>query len=108
MPPYIELNEINNTITDIITYPLTADYYFYAKILAGIYFIIGAVLFIEENERTGRSNYLSAMAISSFICIILAFAGSVAGIITAKIFVIVLVLGGLQLGIWFMTKQQGQ
>lgn len=101
---YPELNVSASGITDILTYPLTGDYYFYGKILVGLYFILVSVLFIEENERTGRSSFLSAMAIASFAVIIIAFAGSLAGIITSEIFILTVVLGGIQIGIWFFIK----
>jgi uncharacterized membrane protein YjjP (DUF1212 family) len=103
---YTELSGVNSsTIEGILTYPLTGDYYFYAKILFGLFTIFTLTLYFEEKARLGRSNFFSCMAISSIGIIVIAFAGSLIGIITNDILIISLVLTGILVVVWMLTSE---
>jgi uncharacterized membrane protein len=91
------------TLTGILKYPLTCDYYFYLKIIAGLFIIISATLFFEERKRVGRGDILSAMGISSIAIIFIALLGSIIGILTAELFIITLVVCIVFIVIWILS-----
>ena len=94
----------NMSITDFLTYPLTGDYYFYAKIMFGLWIILTSILFFEERDRLRQANLLSNMAVSSLAIIILSFIGSLFGIITNDILVSIVVLGCINIFVWFIRS----
>lgn len=100
---YIGLESLNDTsVAGIMSFPLTGDYYFYAKILFGIWLIIGLGFFFEEKKRLGKGNMLSSLAVSSLAIIVLAVIGSLFDIITQEVFVSTIVLGLIFIFIWFV------
>lgn len=103
---YTDLSGINgSTIEGILTFPLTGDYYFYGKILLALFTIFTLILYFEEKARVGRSNFFSCMAISSIGVIVIAFAGSLVGMITGDILIINLVLTCILVVIWMLTTE---
>lgn len=91
---------------DILTYPLTGDFYFWAKILFGIWVVLGLSTFFEERLRLGKGNFLSSFAVSSIAVIVLALIGSLFEIVTGEVFVATLVLGILFIFIWFIKSRR--
>ncbi len=100
---YTGLESLNDTsVAGIMSFPLSGDYYFYAKILFGIWLIIALGFFFEEKKRLGRGNMLSSLAVSSLAVIVLAVIGSLFDIITQEVFVSTIVLGLIFIFIWFV------
>lgn len=101
--PYLGLESLKDTsVAGIMSFPLTGDYYFYAKILFGIWLILGLGFFFEEKKRLGKGNMLSSLAVASFATIVLAVIGSLFDIVTKEIFVSTIVLGVIFIFIWFI------
>ena len=100
---YLGLESLNDTsVAGIMGFPLTGDYYFYAKILFGIWLIIGLGFFFEERKRLGKGNMLSSFAVASLAVIVLASIGSLFDIVTGEVFVSTIVLGLISIFIWFI------
>ena len=106
MPPYLGIEEANVTdIESFLVYPLIQDYYFYSKILLGLFVIFTLSLYFEEKYRKGDANFFSCAAVGSISVIVLAFMGSLFGMITADILTLTIVLGAVIIGIWFLTTE---
>lgn len=58
-----------STVADILGYPSSCDYYFYAKFLAAIFIILTFTLFNKEKESYIRSDMISCMGVSSLAVI---------------------------------------
>jgi len=102
---YTELDPVVNAgIDGFLKYPLTGDYYFYGKILLGLWVIITLTLYFEEKSRIGRSNFLSCLAVGGIGIIILAVIGSLFGIITNDILILTFVICGIFLVLWLLTS----
>ena len=100
---YLGLESLNDTsVAGIMSFPLSGDYYFYAKILFGIWLIIGLGFFFEEKKRLGKGNMLSSLAVSSLATIVLAVIGSLFDIVTQEVLVSTIVLGSIFIFIWFV------
>ena len=97
------LEEVNSTsVEGILTYPLTGDFYFWAKIFFGLWIVLGFSTFFEERKRLGTANIFSSFAVSSIAVIIMAFIGSLFDIVTGEVFVSILVLGCLFIFVWYV------
>ncbi len=103
---FTKLEDLNKTnIEDILSYPLTGDFWFWGEILLAIFIIITLFTFFEERERLGKGNLLSSLAIASVVTIVLSFIGSLFKIVTKEIFLITLVLGIVLIFIWFIKGE---
>lgn len=97
------------TLTDqgiqgLMTYPLSCDGFFYAKILFAIWTILGLGTFFEERLRKGEGNILSSFAISSLAIIVIATVGSMLGLVTEGILTLTFVFGLIFIAIWYFKK----
>jgi len=100
---FIGLEDINITdVSQILAYPLTGDYFFWAKLLFAIFVIISLGTFFEEKKRLGKGNMLSSLAIGSIATIVLSFMGSLFNVVTGDIFTTILILGGVLIFIWYI------
>ncbi len=103
---FTKLEDLNITgIEDVLSFPLTGDFWFWGKILLAIFTIITFFTFFEERERLGRGNLLSSLAVASLITIVLSFVGSLFKIVTQEIFLIILVLGIVLIFIWYINEK---
>lgn len=98
-------NVSTNSTQDLLKFPLSGNSWFYALILVGIWLILALNLFFREKERLGVSNFLSSMAVSSFAIVLVAFLGSLVGIITTKVLGIFIALAIIIIGIWFFSDR---
>jgi len=92
------------TITTLLQFPLSCDYFFYLKIYAALWVIFTLTLFYEERLRIGKSDFISSCGVSSIATIFMALIGTMIGIVTNDIFIIILVFGGVFIGIWFLKE----
>ena len=97
-------------IADLMVYPTSCDYYFYAYIFGGIFIILTLVLFFKEQERYTKPDVISCMGISSIVIIFLAMIGTLiknsVGIpmVQQDIFLYIIAFGVIFIGIWFFKK----
>jgi hypothetical protein len=102
---WTQLEEFSiTTASDFLKFPLTGDYYFYLKIMVGIFLLLTLGIFFEEKKRVGYSNFLSCMAIGAISIIALGLLGNLAGFITLDIFVYILIFGIGVIVTWFFTS----
>ncbi len=101
--PFQTLEGTNATsIEEILSFPLTGDFWFWGAILLAIFAIITLSTFFEERDRLGKGNFLSSLAVASVITIILSFIGTLFKIVTKEIFLIIIVFGIIFIVIWFV------
>lgn len=103
--PLTGLEDLNITTADqILTFPLIDAPYFWGTILFFLFWIFTFLTYFEEKDRVGRANFLSSLAVSSLVIIVLAFAGSLFGAITNEIMGIILTVGLIIIFVWFIKK----
>lgn len=90
-------------IDGFLKYPLSCDYYFYLKIMIGLWVILGSLLYYEERRRVSKANILSSLAISGIAILFIAVVGSLIGIITSDILIILMILVLIPVVIWILT-----
>ena len=102
--PFTGLEALNESGVDgILSFPLTGDFYFWAKILFGIWFIIASGFYFEERKRLGKGNMLASAAVASFAVIVLAVMGSlVGGMIGSEVLLSTIVLGLIFIFVWYI------
>lgn len=95
---------LNEGISGILAFPTTCDYYFYSKIMAGIWIILTFILYHKEKENIIKPDVLSCMAISSIAVIFISLTGTLLGIIQSDIFIEIFVMGMIFIAIWMFKK----
>ncbi len=105
MVNYPDLGDLseNATIGDFMAFPNSAYPYFWVWIIGALWLIISFSIYFSEKERIGKSNVLSAMAVSSFACILLSTIGTLLGIISLEIMIYILIFGLLIIVVWFFS-----
>ncbi len=105
MVNYPDLGDLseNATIGDLMAFPNSVYPYYWAWIIGAIWIIITLSIYFTEKERVGKTNILSALAVSSFACILLSTLGTLFGIISLEIMIYVLILGLLLIVVWFFS-----
>lgn len=94
----------NSTIVDLMSYPTICDPYFFVKILSAFWVILVSVLFYYDQERTGKGDMLSSMAIASFAIIFLASIGTLVGFFSNTVFIQFLVVNMIIIVFWFFRN----
>lgn len=90
----------DRSLTGILSFPTTCDYYFYAKIIGAFFIILSTILYFKERERAVRADMLSCMGISAIATIFISLIGTFIGIIEQKIFIQIFVFGMIFIAIW--------
>lgn len=91
-------------ILDLLRYPTTCDYYFYAKIMFGLWFILTFGVFKIEEKRIGKSDFLSAAGVSALAIIFLSIIGSLLTIIQSDVLVKIMIAGGVFVFLWLIKR----
>lgn len=107
MVEYPDLSSLSNNsgIEDLMALPNASFPWFWVTILAGIFLILTLSLYYREKEERARGSLLSAAAVSSLACIVLAVIGSLFGLFTLETLVPVIVFGILIIAVWFMSAR---
>ena len=92
------------TLTTILAYPTSCDYYFYAKILGAIFIIVALILYETEKEKFVKPDAISCLGVSALAVIFLALLGTLVGIIQVDIFIETFVIGMIFIVIWMFKK----
>ncbi len=93
----------NSTIGNFLALPNASYPYFWAWIIAGIWFIIASTLYFKEKEKIGKGRLLSAMSVSCFAILMLSTIGTILGIISLEIMIYILVFSMFIIGVWFFS-----
>ena len=107
MVNYADLGNLseNATIGDFMAFPNNAYAYFWAWIIGAIWIIIAMTIYFNEKERVGKADIFSALAVSSFACIILSALGTLLGVISNTIMIYILVFGLLIIVVWIFASR---
>ncbi len=95
---------IDNSITGILAYPTSCDYYFYAKIMAAIFIILAIILYRIDEDKFIKSDMISALGVSAIATIFLSLLGTLIKIIQPDIFILIFVIGMIFVVIWFLKR----
>ena len=103
---YPDLSSLGNNsdIGGLFSLPNSVYPFFWALILAGIFFIIALSGYFREKSINGRGNLLKTMAVASFATIVLAGMGSVIGFVTVEILVPTIVFGCMIIAAWIFSN----
>lgn len=97
-------------LADLLVYPTSCDYYFYAKIFFGIFIILTLILYFKEQERFTKPDVISCLGVSSIVILFLAMIGTLitnsVGIpmIQQDIFMYIIAFSVIFIGVWFFKK----
>lgn len=95
---------IDNSITGILAFPTSCDYYFYAKIMFAFFVIIAFGVSRAERDNLGKSDMISAMGISAIATIFIALIGTLISIIQPDVFIGIFVVGIVFIVIWLLKN----
>jgi len=95
---------VDNSITGILAFPTSCDYYFYAKIMFAFFIILSLILYQRDKDKFLKSDMISAMGVSSIATIFVALLGTFLKIIQPDIFILVFVIGMILIVIWLLKK----
>ena len=95
---------IDSSITGILAYPNTCDYYFYAKIMGAFFIILSLSLYYKDKERLTKSDMISCLGVSAIATIFVSLIGTFIKIIPSDIFIKIFVVGMIFIVIWVFKK----
>lgn len=100
-----------STLGDLLTFPLTCDYYFWAKIYGALFIIFTFILYYAERQRVVKADIISILGVVSIAMIFLATIGSLIentsgtiAMISQDIFIYILIIGIIFISIWFFKQ----
>ena len=95
---------IDNSITGILAFPTSCDYYFYAKIMFAFFVVLAFGVFKYEEDKLLRSDMISAMGVSAIATIFIALIGTMISVIQPDVFIGIFVVGIVFIVIWLLKK----
>lgn len=93
-------NYVNGTLSDIMAYPTTCDFHFWAKIMVGIFIILTAILYINDRRRELKVDLISNAGVSAIAVLVLSVIGTLLTIIQPEVFLEILVGSLIIIAIW--------
>ncbi len=95
---------VDNSITGILAFPTSCDYYFYAKIMFAFWLIVAFALYRADKDRFIKSDFVSAMGVSAVVTIFVSLIGTTLKIIQPDIFISIFVIGMIFIVFWLLKK----
>lgn len=96
---------INAGISGIMAYPNSCDYFFWLKILVGIFVILSFILYNRDRDKLQKPDMVSSMGVSALATIFLTLVLSLLpGVIQTDVFIEILVGGMVFVVIWLLKK----
>ena len=107
MVDYPDLSSLNSEsgIAGLMALPNASYPYFWAWILGGIWSIMVLTMYFKETEKIGKAKILSSMSVACLAILLLSTIGSVLGIVSVEIMVVILVFSLMIIGIWFFSTK---
>lgn len=93
-------------IADLLVYPTSCDYFFWAKILGGLFILFAILIYFSEKKILAKPDMISSMGVSSLAVFVLALIGtmieSTGGypMVQQDIFIYVFAFTIIFVGIW--------
>jgi len=97
-------NLIDNSITGILAFPTSCDYYFYAKIMGAFFIILSLILYNNDKSRYLKSDLISSMGVSAIATIFISLIGTLINVIQSDIFILIFVIGMIFIVLWLLKK----
>ncbi len=94
----------DNTIIGLLTFPLTCDYYFYAKIMAAFFVVVSLGFYYADKDRFIKADMISSMGVGAIATIFVSLMGTTLEIIQPDIFITIFVLCMIFIVIWLLKK----
>ena len=95
---------IDNSITGILAFPTSCDYYFYGKIMFAFFIIIAFALYKLDKDKFIKSDFVAAMGVSAIATIVVSLFGTLLKIIQPDVFILIFVLGIIFIVTWLIKK----
>lgn len=95
---------VDNSITGILAFPTSCDYYFYAKIMGTFFVVLSMILYNREKDKFIKSDMLSSMGVSAIATIFVALIGTFIKIIQPDVFIEIFVVGMILIVIWLLKN----
>jgi len=95
---------VDNSITGILAFPTSCDYYFYAKIMFAFFVIIAMILYNKDKDKFLKADMISSLGVSALATIFVALIGTFLKIIQADVFILIFVLGMIFVVLWLLKK----
>ena len=95
---------IDNSITGILAFPTSCDYWFYGKVMFAFWIIISFILFNRDKDKLIKPDMVSAMGVSAIVTIFVAFLGTAIKIIQADVMIRIFVIGMIFVVIWLIKR----
>ena len=97
-------NLVDNSITGLLAFPTSCDYYFYAKIMFAFWLIVAIVLFRADKDKYLKSDFISASGVSAIATIFVSLIGTLLKIIQADVFIEIFVIGMVLIVLWLLKR----
>lgn len=87
-------------LVDILAYPTSCDYYFYAKFMAAFFIIVTFAMYNVERKKFVRADFISSMGVSAIATIFVSAIAMMLTIIQTDVFIEIFVIGMVIVSIW--------
>ena len=91
-------------LADILAFPTSCDYYFYAKIMVSFFIVVTFALYYGERLRLKDPDMISSAGVSALATIFVTFVGTLLGIIQRDVFTEILAAGFIIIAVWLLKK----
>lgn len=93
-------------IAEILAFPNTCNYYFWAIILAFFFIVMTMILYNREREDFVKSDIISCLGVSALATILLSIPGTLTDpqIIEQDIFLFTIAFGVIFIGLWLFKR----
>lgn len=95
---------IDNSITGILAFPTSCDYYFYAKVMLAFFIILATALYKLDSDKFIKSDMISALGVSAIATIFVSLIGTFIKVIQPDIFINILVIGLIFIIFWLIKR----
>lgn len=92
------------TVANLLAYPTTCDFLFYAKIMAGFFIILAVVLYYNEKMRKVDPDMISCLGVSGLATVFVTLIGTLVGFIQTEVFIIITVACLIFIVIWMLKR----
>lgn len=102
----LEILGTETGLVQLLAFPNTCNYYFWAIILGFIFVILALVLYNKEREEFVKGDIISSLGVSALSTVLLALIGTLTDpqIIEQDIFLYILAFSVVFIGLWFFKK----
>lgn len=99
------IESLNSTgITDLMSYPTTCFYHFWAIMMAGFFLIVAINLYNRDKEKQVKPDWISSFGVAGLATIFVSLAGTAVGIISRDVFIEIMVACLVFVVIWIFKK----